>query len=366
MGDHLNRLNKIMDEQMSSESVFNEKDEQNILRKIHEHKKRPVLRRKSFVPALLTVALFAGLLLVSYTYLDELFQPKQQALQDKKDPEVKVDKEIKDNEKIADEKEVKEEKPEEQPVTFDAYFTDPSGGVEINKETGTLKIWGGFINLAEKESPQFAVKANILNPNLEGALKELSFYFADARYANTQHDEVFQFTQELPLLKDVTKKDLENKVQLAFIVDDKVVKTHVIDNINVIEKSETPVEESMKIEEIKKNLKLGMTQKEVIALFGDKYTAVKGAKDGENLWRFDIGADPGYTFPTENKLPDAIDDKGLLDGTVDTILFVEWDENLKVNRFSFYNMLEYGFKYTYRVFPDGTVIEDRDDDGGIE
>jgi hypothetical protein len=366
MGDHLNRLNKIMDEQMSSESVFNEKDEQNILRKIHEHKRRPVLRRRSFVPALLTVALFAGLLLVSYTYLDELFQPKQQALQDKKDPEVKVDKEIKDNEKIADEKEVKEEKPEELPVTFDAYFTDPSGGVEINKETGTLKIWGGFINLAEKESPQFAVKANILNPNLKGAIKELSFYFEDARYANTQHDEVFQFTQEVPLLKDVTKEDLENKVQLAFIVDDKVVKTHVIKEISVIEKSETPVKESMKIEEIKKNLKLGMTQKEVIALFGDNYTAVKGAKDGENLWRFDIGADPGYTFSTENKFSDAIDDKGLLDGTVDTILFVEWDENLKVNRFSFYNLLEYGFKYTYRVFPDGTVIEDRDDDGGIE
>jgi hypothetical protein len=366
MGDHMNRLNKIMDEQMSTESVFNEKDEQNILRKIHENKKRPVLRRKSFVPGLLTVALFAGLLLVSFTYLDEFFQPKQQAVQDQKEPEMKEDKEIKENEKIADEKEIKEEKSEELPVTYDAYFTDPNGGVEINKETGTLKIWGGFINLAEKESPQFAVKANILNPNLEGAIKELSFYFEDARHANTQHDEVFQFLQEVPLLQDVTKEDLENKVQLAFIVDDKVVKTHMIENTHVMEKSETHIEESMKIEEIKKNLKLGMTQKEVKALFGDKYTALKGAKDGENLWRFDIGADPSYTFSTENKLPDAIDDKGLLDGTVDTILFVEWDENLKVNSFSFYNLLEYGFKYTYRVFPDGTVIEDRGDDGGIE
>jgi hypothetical protein len=366
MGDHLNRLNKIMDEQMSTESVFNEKDEQNILRKIHELKKQPILRRKSFVPALLTVALFAGLMLVSFTYLDEFFQPKQQAVQDKKDPEMKQDKEIKDNEKVADKKEDKEEKPEELPVTYDAYFTHPNGGVEINKETGTLKIWGGFINLAGKESPQFAVKANILNPNLEGAIKELSFYFEDARYANTQHDEVFQFTQEVPLLKDVTKKDLENIVQLAIIVDDKVVKTHVIEEIHVIEKSETPVEESMKVEEIKKNLKLGMTQKEVIALFGDKYTAVEGAKGNENFWRFDIGADPGYTFSTENKLPDAIDNKGLLDGTVDTILFVEWDENLKVNSFSFYNMLEYGFKYTYRVFPNGTIKEDRGDDGGIE
>ncbi|MFD1359157.1 hypothetical protein ACFQ4X_14650 [Fictibacillus halophilus] len=365
MGDHMNRLNKIIDEQMSTESVFNEKDEQYILRKIHEQKKRPVLRRRrSFVPALLTVALFAGLLLVSYTYLDEFFQPKQQAFQDKKDPEMKEVKDMKDNEKIADEREVKEEKSEEH--TYDAYFTHPNGGVEINKEAGTLKIWGGFINLAEKESPQFAVKANILNPNLEGAIKELSFYFKDARYANTQHDEVFQFTQEVPLLKDVTKEDLENKVQLAFIVDDKVVKTHVIEEIHVIEKSETPVEESMKVEEIKKNLKLGMTQKEVITLFGEKYTAVEGAKGNENFWRFDIGADPGYAFSTENKLPDAIDDKGLLDGTVDTILFVEWNENLKVNSFSFYNLLEYGFKYTYRVFPDGTVKEDREDDGGIE
>lgn len=109
-----------------------------------------------------------------------------------------------------------------------------------------------------------------------------------------------------------------------------------------------------------------MTQKEVIALFGDKYTAVKGAKDKGNFWRFDIGAYLGYSFSTENKLPDAIDEKGLLDGTVDTILFIEWDENLKVNSFSFYNLLEYGFKYTYRVFPDGTVKEDREDDGGIE
>lgn len=366
MGDHLNRLNKIMDEQMFAKSVFNEKDEKNILHKIHEQKKRPVLRRRSFLPALLTVALFAGLLLVSYTYIDKLFQPKHQAVQDKKEPEIKEEKEIKENEKIADKKEVKEKKTEEPPVTYDAYFTDPNGGVEINKETGILKIWGGFINLAEKESPQFAVKANILNPNLEGAIKELSFYFDDARYANTQHDEVFQFTQEVPLLKDVTKEDLKNRVQLAFIVDDKVVKTHVIDEIHVIEKNETPVEESMKIEEIKKKLKLGMTQKEVMERFSEKYTAVEGAKGNENFWRFDIGADPGYTFSTENKLPDAIDEKGLLDGTVDTILFVEWDENLTVNSFSFYNMLEYGYKYTYRVFPNGTVKEDRADDGGIE
>jgi hypothetical protein len=366
MGDHLNRLNKIMDEQMSTDSVFNEKDEQNILRIIHEHKKQPVLGRKSFVPALLSVALFAGILLVSYTYLDGLFQPNQQAVQDKKDREMKVDKEIKDNEKIADEKEVKEEKPDDAHITYDAYFTDPNGGVEINKETGTLKIWGGFINLAEKESPQFAVKANILNPNLEGVIKELSFYFEDARYANTQHDEVFQFTQEVPLLKDVSKEDLENKVQLAFIVDDKVVKTHVIENIHVIEKSETPVKESMKVEEIKKNLKLGMSQKEVITLFGDKYKTVEGAKDKQNYWRFDLGADPSYKFPTDNRLSDSIDEKGLLDGTVDTILFVEWDENLKVESISFYNMLEYGFMYNYRVFPDGTVKEDRRDDGGVE
>jgi hypothetical protein len=366
MGDHMNRLNKIMDEQMSTESVFKDKDEQNILRKIHEQKKRPVLRRKSFVPALLTAALFAGLLLVSYTYLDELFQPKQQAVQDKKDPEVKEDKEIKENEKIADKKEVKEEKLEEHPVTYDVYFTDPVIEAEINKEKGTLNIWGGFINLAKKESPQFALKANILNPNLEGALKELSFYFEDARNANTQHDEVFEFSQEVPLLKDVTKVELENKIQVAFIVDDKVVKTHIIEEIHVIEKSETPVEESMKIEEIKKNLKLGMTQKEVIALFGDKYTAVEGASNNQNYWRFDIGADPGYTFSTDDRLADSIDQKGLLDGTVDTILFVEWDENLKVKSFSFYNLLEYGFMYSYRVFPDGTVKEDRADDGGIE
>jgi hypothetical protein len=366
MGDHLNRLNKIMDEQMSIDSVFSEKEEQNILRKIHEQKKQPIMRKKSFVSALLTAALFAGLLFVTYSFFEESIQPKQQAVEDNKDKEMKEEKEIKDNEKIADEKEVKEEKPEDVPVNYDEYFTDPNGEVEINKETNTLKIWGGFINLADNESPQFAVKVNFLNQNLEGSLKELEFYFEDARYANTQPDEVFQFSQEVPLLKDITKEDLENKVQLSFIVDKKVVKTYVLENIHVIEKSETPVEEKMKVEEIKKGLKLGMTQKEVIALFGDKYTAVEGASNNQNYWRFDIGADPGYTFSTDDRLADSIDQKGLLDGTVDTILFVEWDENLKVKSFSFYNLLEYGFMYSYRVFPDGTVKEDRADDGGIE
>ncbi|MCM3717661.1 hypothetical protein [Fictibacillus phosphorivorans] len=77
-------------------------------------------------------------------------------------------------------------------------------------------------------------------------------------------------------------------------------------------------------------------------------------------------ADPGYTFSADHDLPDAMDQKGLLDGKVDTILFVEWDENLKVNSFSFYNLLEYGFMYNYRVLPNGKVKEDRGDDWGIE
>ncbi|MCM3717662.1 hypothetical protein [Fictibacillus phosphorivorans] len=290
---HMNRLNKIMDEQMSRETVFSEMDERNILREIHERKMRPVSRRRRpFVPALLTIALFAGLLLATVTYLDDYFQPKQQAIQKPNKPKIE-DKniEVKETEKIPDKNEVVvEEKKEdedldEQPVTYDAYFTDSNGRVEINKETGNLKIWGGFINLAGKESPPFDVKANILNPELEGALKELSFYFNDARNAQIQNDEVFEFEQEVPLLKGVANEDLKDKVHLSFIVNDQVVKTHVIEEITVIEKSETPVEETMKIEEIKRNLKRGMTQEEVIAVFGENYTPVRGAMNDENLWR---------------------------------------------------------------------------------
>jgi hypothetical protein len=358
MGDHLNRMKKIMDEHISLGSVFTEKDEQNILRKIHE--KLPVSKKRPFIPALLTVALFAGLLIVTYSYFDNLFEPSQQAVENKKEV-------VKEEKEMDGEKEVKEDKPKEFPVDYDKYFNSPLGEVEINKGTDKLQIFGGFINLAKEESPQFSVKVDILNPNLEGVLKEMAFYFEDARNVKIMHDEVFQFRQEVPLLSDIKKEDLENQVQLSFIVEKKVVKTHVIENIHVIEEEQVSDEENkMTVEKIKQVLKIGLSQKEVIALFGDKYTAVEGASNNQNYWRFDIGADPDYTFSTDDRLADSIDQKGLLDGTVDTILFVEWDENLKVNSFSFYNLLEYGFMYSYRVFPDGTVKEDRADDGGIE
>lgn len=355
MGDHLNRMKKIMDEHISLGSVFTEKEEQNILRKIHEHKKLPVSKKRPFIPALLTVALFAGLVLFTYSFFETSIESNQ-AVQDKTDKTEKTENEVKKDTK--DESEVT-------PIDPVIYFSDPKSEVVINKGTNTLKISGSVTNPANELSPQYAVKVNILNPKLEGSLQELEIRFKDAQYANTGAGSTNKFWEEVPILKEISKSDLENQVQISFTIDKKVVKTHIIENIKVID--EPPVEkQTIRIEEIKEKLARGMTQEEVQAQFGNKYTEVKGAMDNQNLWRFDIGADPSYNYQADDRITDSIDNKGLLNGTVDTILFVEWDENLKVKSFSFYNLLEYGFMYSYRVFPNGTVKEDRADDGGIE
>ncbi|MCM3731642.1 hypothetical protein M3196_08205 [Fictibacillus nanhaiensis] len=355
MGDHLNRMKKIMDEHISLGSVFTEKDEQNILRKIHEHKKLPVSKKRPFIPALLTVALFAGLVLFTYSFFETSIESNQQAVHDKTDKTKKTENEVK--------VETKDES-KATPIDPVIYFSDPKGEVVINKETNTLKISGSVTNPANELSPQYAVKVNILNPKLEGSLQELEIRFKDAQYANTGAGSTNKFWEEVPLLKEISKSDLENQVQISFTIDKKVVKTHIIENIKVID--EPPVEkQTMRIEEIKEKLARGMTQEEIQAQFGNKYTEVRGAMDNQNLWRFDIGADPSYNYQADDRITDSIDNKGLLNGTVDTILFVEWDENLKVNSFSFYNMLQYGYMYSYHVLEDGQVKEDHKNSGGI-
>ncbi|WP_137791005.1 hypothetical protein [Bacillus sp. E(2018)] len=372
MGDHLNRLNKIMDERLSSSSVFTDKDKKQILLKIKKQNKKPVItKRRPLVPALLTVALIAGLLLFTFSLFEKSVEPLQQAVKEK----VVKDKVVKENKNepettVFDSKEDKTKENEakvieDPPINPIIYFENPTGEVVINNAKKTVEIRGNVTNAAKEMTPQFAVKVNILNPNLNDTLKQLEIPFKDAQYANAKPGTVFKFWEEVPLLNELSESDLENAVQLTFTIDDKIIKTHIINNIKVIEEiPDQPIEkESMKIEEIKKSLSRGMTQDEVKAVFGSKYTEVTGSMNSENYWRFDIGADPNYNFNHDEK--DAIDEKGLLEGTVDTILFVEWDENLKVNSFSFYNLLEYGFRYTYRVFENGNIKEDKDTTGGI-
>ncbi|MED1863892.1 hypothetical protein P4V41_10565 [Fictibacillus nanhaiensis] len=373
MGDHLNRLNKIMDEQMSSTPVFTANDKNQILLNIKEQNKKPVLmRRRPLVPALLTVALIAGLLLFTFSLFEKSVEPLQQAGKEKvvKDKTVKENKDEQDTTVLDSKKDETNEDEaeviEDTPIDPIIYFENPTGEVVINNENKTVEIRGNVTNAAKETSPQFAVKVNILNPELKGTFNQLEFPFKDAQYANAQSGAVFEFWEEVPLLKNLTKADLENAVQLTFTINDKVIKTHIIKNITVIEEppEQPPEKETMKIEEIKKSLARGMTQEEVKAIFGSKYTEVTGSMNDENYWRFDIGADPDYNFNSGDD-SDALDNKGLIDGTVDTILFVEWDENLKVNSFSFYNILEYGFNYSYRVFENGNIKEDKDTTGGI-
>ena len=372
MGDNLNRLNKVIDEQMYSTSVFTDHDKNKIMLKIKDQKKKPVLmKRRSLFPALLTVALIAGLLLFTSTLFEKSVQPIQQAVKEKviKDKVVKENKDEPDDTTVldSDEEKTKEDKTEvieDTPIDPIIYFENPSGEVVINNTKKTVEIRGNVTNGSKEMSPQFAVKVNILNPELKGTFNQLDFPFKDAQYANAKSGAVFKFWEEVPLLRNLSKADLENDVQLTFTIKDKVIKTHIIKNITVIEESQEqpPDIESMKIGEIKKSLARGMAQEEVKAIFGSKYTEVMGSMNSENFWRFDIGADSDYNF---NSGYDAIDNKGLIDGTVDTILFVEWDDNLKVNSYSFYNILEYGFNYTYQVFENGDIKEYKDTSGGI-
>ena len=139
--------------------------------------------------------------------------------------------------------------------------------------------------------------------------------------------------------------------------DEKIKKT-INEMIKVKEelRLETAKEAQQNLSLIKEELKLGLSQEAVQSLFSENYKKVKSAMDDSVMWRYDFGAREGYTSPDDGY--DFADIKGLQSGMIQVQLFISWNSEYKVNRYSvIYLNGNDGKIYEYHLFSDGEEKE---------
>lgn len=108
---------------------------------------------------------------------------------------------------------------------------------------------------------------------------------------------------------------------------------------------------------LKNNLMLEMTKDEVLELVDFEYTEVLPGMGDNEMWRFDIMKDADYLFDI-NPAIDILDMEGLKEEAVEIILFISWDDEEKLERFTFYYKEPIdGSINEYRVFDSGTIKE---------
>ncbi|MEK8128161.1 stalk domain-containing protein [Paenibacillus filicis] len=135
-------------------------------------------------------------------------------------------------------------------------------------------------------------------------------------------------------------------------------KTIIITN-NVIGNKPTDKEVSDKVNEIKKILKVGMTQAEVKSLLKESYKIVDDNGDLENgsdsYWKYNYFTAPGYTH---DDLPDhVIDEEGLKARNIGLSLFVGWKKE-KIHLFTI-SYVRGNDLYLFIMNPDGTYSESK-------
>ncbi|MGM7680606.1 hypothetical protein ACSVDA_00500 [Cytobacillus sp. Hm23] len=128
------------------------------------------------------------------------------------------------------------------------------------------------------------------------------------------------------------------------------------DNVSVEETMEnedqTNENKSLPVQIIKEKLKLGQSSDEVEHLLGNDYQKGIGAKNSEQLWRYDLGKDEDYKS-LNDEFFDAIDVEGLNSDVIEAQLFITWSEDGKVEKYSIHYLNnENGNVDNYRVYYD--------------
>ena len=108
---------------------------------------------------------------------------------------------------------------------------------------------------------------------------------------------------------------------------------------------------------LKTNLMLEMTKAEVLELVNFDYIEVLPALGTNEMWRFDIMTDEDYVFDIKPVI-DSLDIEGFKEGAVEIILFISWDDENKLERFTFYYKEPIdGTINEYRIFDSGDIRE---------
>jgi len=103
------------------------------------------------------------------------------------------------------------------------------------------------------------------------------------------------------------------------------------------------------LEQIHKNAKKGLSYEQVQKLFGKQFSSVLAAKDGADMWRYDVTDRDDYLF---NEEYDDVDIESIAKGAIGMQLFIGWSADGKTNQF-----------IVYYKKSDGRVYEDRFSDG---
>ncbi len=104
------------------------------------------------------------------------------------------------------------------------------------------------------------------------------------------------------------------------------------------------------LQAIKNSLTVGMTQEEVIHLFGESYHIVDPvlAQPGP-VWRYDLGTQEDYEY---DAIADSIDLEGLREQQVQYQLFLNWSEKERLEHYTIYYADGAGI-YEYRMRANG-------------
>jgi hypothetical protein len=212
--NQLKNLNRTMDKEMSRTSVFTEKDEQLILAAIkNTSPTRIVKKKKPIIPKLLTAALFAGVLLASYTIVEDYLTPD-------------TTREIK--------------KPE---TRYAQEFTQTSSMLSYDEKTREVTIKGIVKNATDFDSELFNARVNILNEDLAAAAGNESFTLDVPANNLLKPDELYSFIKVISLDQNIDESALKNAVQVEVYSNTKTLTSFVISEINYKSISfESPVE----------------------------------------------------------------------------------------------------------------------------
>ncbi|MED1863890.1 hypothetical protein P4V41_10555 [Fictibacillus nanhaiensis] len=222
MEKQLKHLDQIIDKQISEAPVFTSKDKQNILAAIKNSSINQPLRqkRKTFVPRLLTAALFAGIIFASYTMIDSYLTPDT-ATEIKK-PEVKYAQEL----------------------------TQASSKLTYEVDTQKLTIEGTVNNTTAYTSEPFKARVKILKEDVAALLESKSLALDDN---STNHilrpDESYSFNKVVTLdMGIVDENTFKDAFEVELYTEDKTLTSFVIKKIEFINtpnegSTETIVEE---------------------------------------------------------------------------------------------------------------------------
>ncbi|HAM80330.1 hypothetical protein [Ornithinibacillus bavariensis] len=109
------------------------------------------------------------------------------------------------------------------------------------------------------------------------------------------------------------------------------------------------------MEEFKKKLNILLSENEVKTLFGSEFITGKSTNDGTKFWRYDFGTIGGYAYDDQG-FQNGADIHGMENGIIQAQLFVEWNENKKVESYTLLYLDKKGEEiHYYHVKPDGST-----------